>query len=184
MSFRNCCAQLTNCACWCYSQLPACELLLQSHTYCPVVAVRTLILCCCCSPHPKTVQTATIHCYRRKQMIQVIFSVLTVVVRTLILCGLQQQHSKCAVCVCALCHGQWEGGVRQVVWGGGGCSALPAGAVDRKGEGEGVALLACSPHTSRQRTATPACTISQWGTTVSESHQTGFTSRRHTVKIL
>ncbi len=39
-------------------------------------------------------------------------------------------------------------------------------------------------HTSRQLTATPACTISQQSATVSESDQTGFTSRRQTVQIL
>ena len=39
-------------------------------------------------------------------------------------------------------------------------------------------------HTSRQLTATPACTISQRSATVSESDQTGFTSRRQTVQIL
>ena len=30
---------------------------------CPVVSVCTLILCSCCSPHPNTMRTATIHCY-------------------------------------------------------------------------------------------------------------------------
>ena len=43
---------------------------------CLVVAVCTLILCFCCSPHPNAVLTATIHCYRRKQLIHDIFSVL------------------------------------------------------------------------------------------------------------
>ena len=60
------------------------------HTYCAVNAVRILIMCCCCSPHPNAVRIATIHCYRRKQLIHVIFSVLTVAVCTLILCGLEQ----------------------------------------------------------------------------------------------
>ena len=35
----------------------------------PAVAVSTLILCCCCSLDPNTVRTATIYCYRRKQLI-------------------------------------------------------------------------------------------------------------------
>ena len=46
-----------------------------SSLLCPVVAVRTLILCCCCGPHPNTVRIATVNCYRRKQLIHVIFSV-------------------------------------------------------------------------------------------------------------
>ena len=70
---------------------------------CPVVAVSCLLvccmlehthlLCCCCSLHLNTVQTATICCYRRKQLIHFISSVLTVAVRTPILCEMQQQET-------------------------------------------------------------------------------------------
>ena len=71
---------------------------------------------------------------------------------------------------------QWGGGVDAAP-----CLQLPAGIVDREG---GVALLACSPHTSKQLSATTACIISLRNAAVSESDQTGFTSRRETVEIL
>ena len=45
VTFINWCAPLTNCACWCCSQLTTSVLLLQS----------AHLLCCCCSPHTNTV---------------------------------------------------------------------------------------------------------------------------------
>ena len=116
------------------SQLPTSVLFCSPQTNCDVVAVCTPIQYCCCNLHPNTVQTATIHYYHRKQLIQVLFSVLTVAVRTLILycadcnnrtgigCGMQQQHSKCTLCVCTV---PWlVGGVSQAgSWGGGGDAA-------------------------------------------------------------
>ena len=47
--------------------------------------------------------------------------------------------------------GHFTGQVVQGLWGGGGSRAGSAGAVER--EGVGVALLACSPLTSRQLNA-------------------------------
>ena len=47
-----------------------------------------------------------------------------------------------------------------------------------------VSVRTAKQHTIRQLSATTACTISLRSATVSESHQTGFTSRRQTVKIL
>ena len=80
--------------------------------------------------------------------------------------------------------GHYTGQVVQRLWGGGqvryciGCGgdggrASSAGAV----EGEGVALLACSPLTSRQLTASTGHRISLRNAAVAESDQSGFTSR-------
>ena len=95
MTFSNCCVSKANFACcWC-SPMPAVSCCCNMQTFCAVVAVCTLILSCCfCGLHPNTVRTPTIHCYRRKQLSHVIFSVLTVAVCTQILCGLQHigQH--------------------------------------------------------------------------------------------
>ena len=88
----------------CFAVRTLTVLLLQSAPqYCADVAVRTPILCGCCSPHPNTVRTATIHCSRRKQLTHVIISVLSLQSAdwycadcnnsTLLLCWLQLPHT-------------------------------------------------------------------------------------------
>ena len=76
--------------------------------------------------------------------------------------------------------GHFTGQVVHGLGGGGGGRVGSAGAV----EGKGVALLAYSPLTSRQLSASTGHRISQRNATVSESHPTDFTSRRHTAKQL
>ena len=111
---------------------------------CAVVALRTLILCCCCSPHPYTVRSATIHCYRRNQLTHNINSVLlllsapqycaVVALRTLILCCCCSPHPNT---VRSATIGHFTGQVvHGLGWGGG--MAGSAGAVEGVGVGQVV----------------------------------------------
>ena len=82
----NCCSSQTNLVSFRGSQQPASVMCARYS----IVRIGTH-----CAVFANTVRTATICCYHKKLLIHAIISVRTVVVlcRTLILCGLQQQHT-------------------------------------------------------------------------------------------